>query len=85
MLLAKRFHQNHQAVLAAVSINGSNWQKSHSTHQNMILCMTGNGHIEPILKVTKYNFQTSRARYNSYIRLQAGVLYTSVPKYLTLI
>ena len=38
--------------------------------------MTGNGHIEH-LKVTKYNFQTSEARKNSDIKLQADVVYTS--------
>ena len=33
MLLAKRFRQNHQAVLAAVSINGLG-------HSNLITCLT---------------------------------------------
>ena len=44
--------------------------------------MIGNGHIEH-LKVTKYNFQPSEAPQNSYIKLQADVLYTSLPKYPT--
>ena len=44
--------------------------------------MTGNGHIE-LLKVTRYSFQPSRARLNSYIKLQASVLNTSLPKYPT--
>ena len=44
--------------------------------------MTGNGHIE-LFKVTSYNFQPSRARLNSYTKLHAGVLYTSLPKYTT--
>ena len=46
--------------------------------------MTGNGHIE-LLKVTSYNFQPSRACINSYTKLQAGVSYTSLPKYTTFI
>ena len=44
--------------------------------------MTGNGHIKH-LKVTKYNFQPSEAHLNSYIKLQADVLYTSLPNYIT--
>lgn len=42
--------------------------------------MTGIGHIE-LLKVTKYNFHASREPFNSYIKLQAGIIYTSLPKY----
>ena len=48
--------------------------------------MTGNGHIE-LLKVTKYNFQPSRARLNSYIKLQADVPYISylnIPLYVVI-